>query len=132
MLELIAQNNNQITMIVAIVAGLCAFLKWLDTRNQNVKNERYNKYIQLIKVLSGSKENDSASICMTEQIASAWFLLEYKEYYKITLKILDNDDLQNMSNKPWQNFVLPQIKLVVQEITNQMLTNQNRFRWKRI
>jgi len=116
MLELIAENTNQITLIIAIIAGLFAFIKWLDTRNQNLKDERYKKYIQLIRILSGSKINDSASICMTEQIASAWLLLEYKEYYKITLKILDNNDLEKMSNENWQQFVLPQIKLVVEEI----------------
>lgn len=118
MFEFISANSDNITLLIAIFAGLFGFVKWLDARTLKVKNERYDKYIQLIRVLSGSRDNKDASICMTEQIASAWLLLEYKEYYPITLKILDNPDLERMSNEPWQKFVLPQIKLVISEINS--------------
>ncbi|PCH98594.1 MAG: hypothetical protein COB76_06915 [Alphaproteobacteria bacterium] len=116
MFELIGNHADQITIIIAIFAGLFAFIKWLDTRNQTLKNERYERYIQHIRILSGSKENEGAFICMTEQIAAAWLLLEYSEYFEITLKILDNPDLEKMSNEPWQQFVLPQIKQVIADI----------------
>lgn len=118
MLEFISANSDNITLSIASLACLLGFVKWLDARTLKVKNERYDKYIQLIRVLSGSRDNKDASICMTEQIASAWLLLEYKEYYPITLKILDNPDLERMSNEPWQKFVLPQIKLVISEINS--------------
>ena len=116
MLEAVGNNSDQITIVIAILAGLFAFIKWIDTRNQTLKNERYERYIQHIRILSGSKANEGASICITEQIAAAWLLLEYSEYFDISLKILDNPDLTKMSNKPWQDFVLPQIKQVIEEI----------------
>lgn len=116
MLELITENNAYITLIIAIGAGLFAFIKWLDSRNLSLKNERYKSYMQLIRVLSGSKTNDGQSVCMTEQIAAVWFLLEYREYYDITLKILDNGDLEKMSNKNWQELVAPQVRLLIEEI----------------
>ncbi len=115
-MEFISQNIDSITLIIAIFAGLFAFIKWIDSRNRELKNERYKKYMQLIRAISGSKETEGASICITEQIASSWMLLEYKEYHKITLKILDNEDLKKMSNDRWQKFVLPQIKKVIEEI----------------
>ena len=115
-MEFVSQNIDSITLIIAIFAGLFAFIKWIDSRNRELKNKRYKKYMRLIRTISGSKETKDASICMTEQIASSWMLLEYKEYYNITLKILDNEDLEEMSNDPWLKFVLPQIKKVIQEI----------------
>lgn len=115
-MEFISQNIDSITLIIAIFSGLFAFIKWIDSRNRELKNERYKKYMQLIREISGSKETEGASICITEQIASSWMLLEYKEYHKITLKILDNEDLKKMSNDRWQKFVLPQIKKVIEEI----------------
>lgn len=115
MLELII---NQAAIIAAIFAGFFAFIKWIDARNRALKNERYKQYIRHIKILSGSKETDQSTICMTEQIAAAWFLVEYKEFHLITIKILDNDDLEKMSNEPWKKFVLPHIKKVISEVKN--------------
>lgn len=117
-MKFISQNIDNITLIIAIFAGLFTFIKWIDSRNRELKNERYKKYMQLIKIISGSKETKDSSICMTEQIASLWMLLEYKEYYNITLKILDNEDLKEMSNEPWKKFILPQIEKVIQEISS--------------
>ena len=39
-----------------------------------------------------------------------------KEYYDITLRILDNSDLEKMSNTNWQEFVAPQVRLLIEEI----------------
>lgn len=72
--------------------------------------------MQLIRIVSGSKPNEAVSIGMTEQIAAIWFLLEYKEYHHITLKILDNPDLEKMANERWNKFVLPQVRLLTEEI----------------
>lgn len=116
MLELISNHADQLTIVFTACVGLFAFIKWLDARNQSLKNERYKKYIQHIRILSGSKDTEGASICMTEQIAAAWLLLEYSEHFHITLKILDNSDLEKMSDRPWLDFVLPQIKQVVSDI----------------
>ncbi|MCP5405513.1 MAG: hypothetical protein H6922_04755 [Pseudomonadaceae bacterium] len=66
MFELFFQNTGSITLLISIGAGLFGFIKWLDSRNQRLRNERYEKYIQLIRTLSGSKEREDAYVCMTE------------------------------------------------------------------
>ena len=118
MFEFISANSDIIALLITVFAGFFGFIKWLDTRTLNLKNERYDKYILLIGVLSGAKDNKDATIPTTVQIASAWLLLEYKEYYPITVKIFDNPDLEKMSNENWREFVLPQIKLVIEEINS--------------
>lgn len=115
-MKFITENFNQITLIITVITGCFAFIKWLDSRNLKLKNERYQQYIKHISILSGSTQNAYHKIAMTEQIASVWFLIEYKEYYKLTLRILDNNELKNMSNNNWKNFVLPEIEKVINEI----------------
>lgn len=113
-------NSLDLTLVVIIFTVFFAFIKWLDSRNQNLRNERYKNYMQLMKILAGSKTANGNSRCMTEQIAAAWLLFEYKEYYELTLKILDNRDLENMSAPEWKNFVAPQIKLLINEIKSKI------------
>lgn len=117
--KLIGEISPLLMLIITVGAGLFAFVKWFDERKRELKNKRYERYIQHIRILSGSK-NKAESICITEQIAAAWLLLEYSEYYDITIKILDNPDLERMSNKPWQEFVLPQIEKVIEEIKSRL------------
>lgn len=76
--EFIAQNKELIGFAIAVVAGLFAFIKWIDTRNRELKEKRYRIYMDLIGVISG-KRADSTTPNITEQIAATWFLLEYKE-----------------------------------------------------
>lgn len=104
-----------IPSFLAIGAGLFNLWKWLDNRKQALKNERYVEYNRLNKVLSGSCNKDEY-IALSEQIASAWMLLEYKEYHHITLKIWDNPNLDKMANPQWSEFVRPQVREVVSEI----------------
>ena len=116
MFEFISENPDTLALSIAVIAGLFGFVKWLEARTLKLKNERYVKYIQLIRVLSGYNDNKEASTCITEQVASAWLLLEYKEHYSITLNIFDNPDLEQISNIKWQQFVLPQVKRVILEM----------------
>ncbi len=109
---------NNLVPLTGIVGGLFAVFKWIDTRKRQLKNERYDKYTKLIKTISGSKANKDEIITFTEQIASAWLLLEYKEYYNLTLKIFENTSLEEMGNENWNKFVLPEIKRVIEEIKN--------------
>jgi hypothetical protein len=114
--ELISQNTEIIGFVVAIFAGLFAFVKWIDTRNRELREKRYKTYMDLIGVISG-KRTDSTTPNLTEQIAAIWFLLEYKEYYEITKKIFSDSDLENMANAPWVKHVLPHIHKLIKEIS---------------
>ena len=53
MFEFISENPDTLALSIAVIAGLFGFVKWLDARTLKLKNERYVKYIQLIRVLSG-------------------------------------------------------------------------------
>jgi len=114
-LEFINQNKELIGFVVAVFAGLFAFIKWLDARNRELKESRYKTYMELIGVVSG-KRKDSTIPNFTEQIAAVWFLSEYKEYYGITKKIFSAGDIDKMSSEGWVQHVLPHIRKLVNEI----------------
>jgi len=114
-LEFISQNKDLIGFFVAIMAGLFTFVRWIDTRNRELKEKRYKTYMDLIGVISG-KRKDSTTPNLTEQIAAIWFLLEYKEYYEITRKIFSDSDFENMSGLLWVQHVLPHIRKLIKEI----------------
>ena len=116
MLDFITQNNGLIGIIIISFTGLFAFVKWIDSRNRNLKEKRYETYMKLVGVISG-KRIDSTTPNITEQIAATWFLLEYKEYYDMTLRIFSDSDLRNMGNEPWIKHVLPHIEKLIKEIT---------------
>lgn len=69
MLEFFAQNKDLIGIITDSLAGLFAFIRWLDTRNRELKEKRYNTYMNLVSIISG-KRPDSSTPNMTEQIAA--------------------------------------------------------------
>jgi hypothetical protein len=117
-LEFISEIKDLIGFVIAIIAGLFAFVKWIDTRNRELKEKRYKTYMDLIGVISG-KRTDSTIPNITEQIAATWFLMEYKEYYKMTRKIFSESDLENMANEPWVKHVLPHIRKLITEITQE-------------
>lgn len=116
MLDFISENSQLLSVITVTLAGLFAFIKWIDTRNRELKEKRYSTYMGLISVISGKRE-DGTTPNLTEQIAATWFLVEYKEYYKTTGKIFLNSDLANMANEPWVKHVLPHIKAMLEEIS---------------
>lgn len=115
-LSFLNQNKELIGFVIAIMAGLFAFVKLIDTRNRELKEKRYKTYMDLIGVISG-KRIDSTTPNLTEQIAAIWFLLEYKEYYEITRKIFSDSDLENMANAPWVKHVLPHIHKLIKQIS---------------
>ena len=114
-MNLISENNQLISTIVFALAGIFSVIKWLDTRNRELQEKRYSKYMDLISIISGNR-SDSTTPRMTEQIAAVWFLLEYKEYKDITYKIFSYSDLDTIANEPWIQHVAPQIKLLIQDI----------------
>lgn len=115
-LEFISQNKDLIGLITVSIAGLFIFIKWIDTRNRELKEKRYKTYMDLIGVISG-KRSDSSRPNFTEQIAAVWFLLEYKEYYETTKKIFSESDFENMADKAWVQHILPHIHKLIKEIS---------------
>jgi hypothetical protein len=103
--------------LAAIGAGLFGFLKWIDTRNREIKEKRYKTYMDLIGVISG-KRHDSTTPNITEQIGAVWFLVEYREYYEITKKIFSDCDLEKSGggSGPWVEHVVPQIHKLIEQI----------------
>ena len=53
MFEFISENPDTLALSIAVIVGLFGFVKWLDARTLKLKNERYVKYIQLIKYFQG-------------------------------------------------------------------------------
>jgi hypothetical protein len=115
-LQFITENKDLIGLVTVVVGGIFVFVKWLDTRNRELKEKRYKTYMDLIGVISG-KRTDSSTPNLTEQIAAIWFLLEYKEYYQTTKKIFSESELQDMANDIWVKHVLPHIKKLLKEIS---------------
>jgi hypothetical protein len=117
MLEFITQNKDILGIITISVTGLFVFIKWIDSRNRELKEKRYETYMNLISVISG-KRTDSTTPNLTEQIAAIWFLLEYKEYYNLTKRIFGDSELADMANEPWIKHVLPHIQKLLAEISD--------------
>ena len=116
MLEFITGNKDLLSVISVTLAGLFVFIKWLDTRNNELKEQRYKSYMELVSLISGNKK-DSTPAKLTEMTAAVWFLLEYKEYYEITKRIFRDSDLENMAEESWVQHVLPHIKKLLKEIS---------------
>jgi|GEM_PF-2925961 len=115
MLKFITENNSFILLMIGMISGTVGFIKWLATRQQEMKEKRYSKYMDLIGIIAGNRP-DGNHAKMTEQIAAVWFLLEYKEYKNITYKIFSNTDLDDIGNEVWRSHMKPNIKLLLQEI----------------
>lgn len=116
MLEFITQNSPLLGIMTIAIAGLFGFIKWLDTRNNELKDKRYKTYMNLISVISG-KRDDGSSTSLAEQIAATWFLLEYAEYYNMTRKIFENNNFKEMADERWVNHVFPHIEKLLIEIS---------------
>ncbi|TOA90231.1 hypothetical protein CGK17_16610 [Vibrio parahaemolyticus] len=114
-LEFITENKDLIGVLAVVFSGLFAFVKWLDTRKRELREKRYRTYMDLISIISG-KRQDSSAPNITEQVAAVWFLVEYKEYYKTTVRIFSESDLENMANGPWVQHVLPHITKLIKTI----------------
>jgi hypothetical protein len=131
--QFITENTQLISVLVIVGGGVISFIKWLDTRNRELREKRYAKYMDLISTISGANHPDGSTPRMTEQIAAVWFLLEYKEYTDITYKVFSYSDLDKLANKPWTEHVAPNIRLLLQEIAPQVwLSDFLRFPFRSI
>lgn len=115
MIQFIEHNKDLLGLIAVVMGGVFVFVKWIDSRNRELKEKRYQNYMDLIGVISG-KRKDSTTPNMTEQIAATYFLLEYKEYYSMTKKIFSSLDLKQISDERWGKHILPHIRTVLEEM----------------
>lgn len=128
--QFITENSQLISVLAIVTGGVFSLIKWLDTRNRELREKRYAKYMELISTISGDRP-DGSTPRMTEQIAAVWFLLEYKEYTDITYKVFSYSDLDKLANQPWTEHVAPNIRLLLQEIGPQVwLSGFLRFPFK--
>ncbi len=114
MLEFISENSQLLGIVTVSLAGLFTFIKWIDTRNRELKEKRYDTYMNLVSVISGMRKNGQGAK-LTEQIAAVWFLLEYDEYKNITKKIFSETNLETVGDDIWTGHIAPQIKLMLDE-----------------
>ncbi|MEB3245975.1 MAG: hypothetical protein VKJ06_08345 [Vampirovibrionales bacterium] len=114
LLEFIKDNNQLLSFVAVSVAGAASMFKWLDTRNRELQEKRFKEYMGLISIISG-RLPDGTSPAITEQVASVWFLLNYKEYKNITCKIFSHTDLDSMANEKWVAFVKPEVNALLKE-----------------
>lgn len=115
MIQFIEQNKDLIGVLAVALGGVFVFVKWMDSRNRELKEKRYRTYRQLIGVVTG-KHDEHGGPNIAEQIAAAYLLLEYKEYHSITKKIFSAEDLSAIANERWHKHVLPHINEVLKEI----------------
>jgi hypothetical protein len=101
--------------LILVCGGLFAWVKWVDSRNREIKEKRYSTYMNLINIISG-KCPDGRVVMLTEEIAAVWLLLEYKEYDNITRKIYSHQAVRNSTAQEWNETVLPTIDELLQEL----------------
>lgn len=114
-MHFITENSQFLSVLAAVVGGVFAIVKWIDIRHMELREKRYSKYMGLISTISGNRP-DGSTPRITEQIAAVWFLLEYKEYHRITYRIFSSNDLKDMANEPWTKHVVPHIEKLLKEI----------------
>ncbi len=115
-LQLLENNKDFIGLIIAFLTGAFVLIKWLDTRKRELKEKRYQTYMHLVGITSGKRPDSSISNA-TEQIAAIWFLLEYKEYYKVTKRVFSNENkFKGMADDFWMEHVYPHTESLLKEI----------------
>ncbi len=115
-----------LTFIAAFIATYSAFIRWYVSYKQSISDNRYNNYVKLVKTIFGGKDSKDEIIPYSVQIASLWLLLEYKEYYLISLKIFRHESVGRLpQNAPescirWQQEVATEINVIICEIEHQL------------
>ncbi|MFA4994540.1 MAG: hypothetical protein WC521_04465 [Bdellovibrionales bacterium] len=114
-MNFITENSQLLSVLTAVIGGVFAFIKWIDVRHMELREKRYAKYMELVSTISG-RHPDGNALCITEQIAAVWFLLEYKEYRDITFKIFSSKDVLDTAKGPTAKILVPHIEHLMKEI----------------
>lgn len=100
-----------ITTLVACSSFVFSLIKWLDSRNRELGNQRYLQYRELMRVICGGN-----GVHPPEQIVCVHLLLKFKDYHKITLSIFSNSQILENTNDNWKRIILPEIQKVLEKI----------------
>ncbi len=103
-----------ITALVACGSFVFSLIKWLDSRNRELGNQKYLQYRELIRVICACDGEEKTS--PPEQLLCIILLKEFKEYYKTTEEVFSNPQLIERSNGNWKKYILPEIQKVLREI----------------
>ncbi len=113
-MNFLLNNFAAITALVACFSFVFSLIKWLDSRNRELNNQRYLQYRELIRVICACDGEQRTS--PPEQLLCIILLKEFKEYYKTTKEIFSNLQLIDRANNNWKKYVLPEIQKVLKEI----------------
>lgn len=108
-----AAITASLTALVACFSFVFSLIKWLDSRNREINNQRYLQYRELIRVLSPVGEE---KVSLQEQILCIILLKEFKEYYKTTKEVFFNPQIINRANNEWKKNILPEVEKVLRQI----------------
>jgi hypothetical protein len=87
--NLILENLGVIIgVIVSYIALILPIIKYLQDKRREEKNKRFENYHKLIKELVDANENGE-NPKIDRQIAVAFELRNFKEYYPVTKRILE-------------------------------------------
>jgi len=78
-----------LTPIGAIIAFVFSMWKYIDTRNQEFKNKRFEQFRETFIWFSGRDKNGN-NFTALQQALAAYQLGEFKKYKSISLPIIDH------------------------------------------
>ena len=86
-------NNAQIlsiivAILVAVVPALWTFIRYLNLKNKELQHERFKIYHELIRELV-QPDTPGQPMSMDRQIAVVFELRNFKEYYELSLRMLE-------------------------------------------
>jgi len=88
-MEEILKYISFISMSGAGVSFIIGLLKWIDSRNRDIKQKEYESFHQMIKYASGVNDSEN-TIQRAQQLAAIYQLQMYKEYSFATIPILED------------------------------------------
>jgi len=77
-----------LTTLGSIVAFVFTVLKYIDSKKQQEKNERFKQFLKIFELVAGRTANGQPLVD-TQQAMAIYQLSEFKEYSYMTLPIIN-------------------------------------------
>ena len=87
-MEVILKYLSQILLGGAAFSGVVGFIKWIDQRNRDMEDKRYQSFHRMVCLASGTDET-GRTIKMVQQVAAIYQLQRYKQYAFASIPVLD-------------------------------------------
>ncbi len=88
----LATNAQTISIVVAIliavVPAILSFISYLNLKNKELRHERFKIYHEFIRELV-QPDSPGQAMSMDRQIAIVFELRNFKEYFELTLRMLE-------------------------------------------